>query len=706
LLLLCACQNPCKEGHTWKWFSDAEGHWQQCTVCDETLENKTSHTITEWRSRYKKHQLICKICNFVLEEAEHEAGAWIDAENGKHEQRCKMCNVIVLEQRHQYSDWMPLGAYHEQYCTVCKVAVKRETHGELSDWNRDEKNHWKQCLECKGVVMFFAHDWVWKSDDKTHWQECETCGNKQGESSHRNVWLSDNNGHWKRCLECDKIWELQPHQVEWTGNSTNHMKRCTVCSYIVLEEAHTFTLQGFDGKNHYRYCSECEQIWPFAHAWENGICTECGCEPSLSLDRFPKGSITAGDTVIETEHFIFNIPAGVYVIDGLEQHAETVYDAILTCSGLEFKVPEEVDRILQVNGKKITVNVKVSQKTFSNSNVSENWDVYNIAQKSISIADYSLLLGNDEKFISALSILLYQKWCSSGGGLNSFIPIYGFIGYLQHQVTDYLRNAFPDTSRCFMYDIALFSFYLGSGGKPDHNWIQNVNLLKEKGIEWAIEDSWLFRKDGTSNSNVDPARDFFIGTMLMQYLGEVYGDAFKWVKQHKFFPSMTPEKLADFADFKEILRNNYGENVLAEFVPWMMRNEERLFKLYEMNRPWIVELSAEDTVSAYPNIYLYSQGMTAFLGVFNEQSYFRYDGAYINLRGTREFLEKFWQANTQDMVLTFDNEVTLSLFDEQGNFVRRETGTEFTLEGVAVARLNGKGTFRMMEIKGYTFAEN
>ena len=123
------------------------------------------------------------------------------------------------------------------------------------------------------------------------------------------------------------------------GNSSEHVH---VEEIIPAVYATTFSTGMTEGIR----CSACGEILK-----------ECETTPTVAPVEisFPAGSVTQEPTVITTEHFRFEVPANVYIMDGFAEKFDLLCAIMEEVSGLKFDAnPHYSENLIQVEVLKLT----------------------------------------------------------------------------------------------------------------------------------------------------------------------------------------------------------------------------------------------------------------------------------------------------------------------------------------------------------------
>ena len=278
------------ENHTHSWSSvyesDAEGHWKECSGCDEK-EEEAPHTFGNWQvekaateSEGGREYRECNICGYteyrdtVAIPHEHAwASAW-SSDDDYHWHECATCDDVNEKGAHEWDDGEVtteptettegIRTYTCKTCHKTKtepVAALGHTHSPSKEWSSDDTQHWHACSGCNEKVDAENHtykdgvcecghkdpDYVaphehvagtkWEVNEIQHWHECTECGEPLAAAEHK-----FENGYCKDCNYKDPDY-VPPHEhvagSEWKSNDDKHWKECECGEKLNLED-HTW----------------------------------------------------------------------------------------------------------------------------------------------------------------------------------------------------------------------------------------------------------------------------------------------------------------------------------------------------------------------------------------------------------------------------------------------------------------------------------
>ncbi len=225
--------------HSWSsaYESDAEGHWKECSGCDEK-EEEAPHTFGNWQvekaateSEGGREYRECNICGYTeyrdTAAIPHEhawASAW-SSDDDYHWHECATCDDVNEKGAHEWDDGEVtteptettegIRTYTCKTCHKTKtepVAALGHTHSPSKEWSKDGSQHWHACSGCNEKVG--AENHTYKDG------VCTVCGFKDPDyvPPHEHVagseWKSNDDKHWKEC-ECGEKLNLEDHT--WNG---------------------------------------------------------------------------------------------------------------------------------------------------------------------------------------------------------------------------------------------------------------------------------------------------------------------------------------------------------------------------------------------------------------------------------------------------------------------------------------------------------
>ncbi len=232
----CQSTQPGNKTHTYEWVSDADGHYQVCTV-EGCLyqENKTEHTFS---------------------------GTANDCTNIR---KCTQCGYVEKEafDQHSYGPWQLTEedgiAFHFRKCTNPGCDIVDKGPHVLDEAARHDCTLELKCSVCETVVREAktAHDLRYGHTISGHYQECVTDG-------------------------CDYRTETKEHDINYDNKDCTKDIKCNECGYVAFHRnwQHTFTNSAYhDGgeTGHYQICrnNKCEvHSTPVPHSGGEATCKD------------------------------------------------------------------------------------------------------------------------------------------------------------------------------------------------------------------------------------------------------------------------------------------------------------------------------------------------------------------------------------------------------------------------------------------------
>ena len=245
-------------------------HWANCSTCGEDLFGPETH--------YASCQVpgFCIGCGYEKNDIEivHQKTQW-ECNDTEHWETCVNCGAIT---------WQP--AQHFAYCPVLNVCVQCKYEGDIeivmhinSQWNYDDTEHWKVCLNCNQEQYRTAHYANCSAPDV-----CVECGYEgaieESSLSHNNAyWEYNDQEHWYLCDDCGPIGDPFEHNADCDNPTV-----CTYCGYTGFIESIYHLGEFVDGK-----CELC------------GYAEEKPQEPTTEPTVVPTQKPTTEPTVVPTQ---------------------------------------------------------------------------------------------------------------------------------------------------------------------------------------------------------------------------------------------------------------------------------------------------------------------------------------------------------------------------------------------------------------------
>ena len=248
---------PVEHQHQWSdvWSNDGTYHWHECTAAGCDVADNSQ------KDGYGEHNYgddnVCDVCGYTkpVEHQHQWSDVWSsDGTYHWHECTAAGCGVTDNSQKdgygeHNYGD--------DNTCDTCGYTKPVEhEHSWPNEWQKDENNHWKKCLETScGAVDIHPHEWdkgtVTKEASTTEkgvkTYTCTVCGYQKTEEipmlEHKHVWSTD-----------------------WTKNSTHHWHDCTAAGCTITEAS---------GKDGYAL-----------HTWNNGTVVKAATTTAAGIMEY------------------------------------------------------------------------------------------------------------------------------------------------------------------------------------------------------------------------------------------------------------------------------------------------------------------------------------------------------------------------------------------------------------------------------------
>lgn len=378
--------------------------------------------------------------------------------------------------------------------------------------------------------------------------------------------------------------------------------------------------------------------------------------------KFLQGTITTQNTVLETEHFTFEIDSNVYVPGYLKEYIEIIYDALESVSGLEFYNEH-------YNHDKITIEVEKVRK--DESPETEHAGAYAYSKgATIHVSSGDLLLGNSYAITHELShILMY----SQSSWTYSQVFVEGFAEYTSYKATKFLEENNMNVAKTL---------------EDSKSHINNMDIrgnIYSKTIEYWIEHP-------EEALEISPNGAYAVGFRFMSYLDNIYEDYSAWTHYYEqknpyYLNGGYTSQRTSLQEQYNAMEHTYGEAVLDGFYGWLKINEEILFAdpLNENNN--LYDMTTLEYSYIYP--YFYYSGNRISMTKFYK---FSYNNLYVGIDETRNYLQNYKNKDVSNLRLKLEHEVEVELYDSNNSLIETKIDDEFSLIGVSYIKLVGEGT--------------
>lgn len=374
--------------------------------------------------------------------------------------------------------------------------------------------------------------------------------------------------------------------------------------------------------------------------------------------EFLKGTITEESTVLESEHFTFNIEENVYYPGYLLEYIEVIYDALEKASGLNFYNEH-------YNPSKIKIIVRKGSTEKSEESEVSNGAYALSTESTICISSGDLLLGNSYAIVHELAhILMYSQSFWS----YSRVYVEGFAEYTSYKTVKYLESTNMNVAKTITF----------SGSHINNVSISNP-IVYDKSIQYWIEnDSETF--DFSFNG------PYAIGFRLMSYLDRVYGNYKDWLGYYEsieqFYTKLYPKQTISINDQFKAMTETYGKGVFDGFYDWLKANET-LFK--EVREEFVYDMSSIKYVYIYPYFY-FSGNATRMVGAEN----FKYKDLYVGIDEAKYYLKEYKKKDISNLKLVLSSNALVELYDSNNSLIERSEKSEFDLNNVSYIKLVGE----------------
>mgnify|MGYP000326589752 CR=1 FL=1 len=244
-------------GHKYEWKHDETNHWQECSVCGNTID-KAEHTYAAHKCEDPATCTKAE-CGYVKPAGQHswdEGKVTVPATcttDGVKTFTCKVCSETktepikasghtVVEDAAKEPTCTETGLTAGKHCSVCNEVLEAQTVVPA-------KGHKMTKTEAKAATCTEA-------GNNAYWT-CETCGqmfkDEQGtqptnvaaetikalDHDFTGAWVNtDAAGHYHKCTRCDATDTVIKHT--FNGKPCNEEDKCNDCGYVKLAGQHTW----------------------------------------------------------------------------------------------------------------------------------------------------------------------------------------------------------------------------------------------------------------------------------------------------------------------------------------------------------------------------------------------------------------------------------------------------------------------------------
>ena len=253
-------------GHKYEWKHDETNHWQECSVCGNTID-KAEHTYAAHKCEDSATCTKAE-CGYVKPAGQH---SWNDGEvttpatcttDGVKTYTCKVCSETKTEpikaSGHSLTKVEAVaatcteGGNNEYYtCSVCKKVFKADktTETTVADETLAALGHKLTKTEAKAATCTEVGN--------KEYYTCDNCGKFFSDADGKNeiakdswvidalkhdftgAWVNtDAAGHYHKCSRCDATDTVVKHT--FNGKPCTEEDSCKVCGYVKLAGQHTW----------------------------------------------------------------------------------------------------------------------------------------------------------------------------------------------------------------------------------------------------------------------------------------------------------------------------------------------------------------------------------------------------------------------------------------------------------------------------------
>ena len=250
--------------HQYEWKHDETNHWQECSVCGNTID-KAAHTFD---TNNCAEDRTCNKCGFKKTAGEH---SWNAGEvttpatcttDGVKTYTCKVCSETKTEtikaSGHSLTKVEAVaatcteGGNNEYYtCSVCKKVFKADktTETTVADETLAALGHKLTKTDAKAATC--------TEPGNSEYYTCGNCGKFFSDADGKNeiakdswvikalghdftgAWVNtDAAGHYHKCSRCDATDTVVKHT--FNGKPCNEEDKCTVCGYVKAAGVHAW----------------------------------------------------------------------------------------------------------------------------------------------------------------------------------------------------------------------------------------------------------------------------------------------------------------------------------------------------------------------------------------------------------------------------------------------------------------------------------
>ena len=177
--IACDFCNAARTGladHTFQYQSNADGHWQVCTVCGEETSS-SDHSMRYEDNHNYTHSYICEFCRYETIWENHYV-YYVDNGDGTHDRACAQCDFSHKETNPHIIVKIDNGdGTHTIKCSKCPYVLSDQNVHTMIYKDQGDGTHVYCCTECTYSEEAQAHRLAGKDNgDGTHTESCPDCG--------------------------------------------------------------------------------------------------------------------------------------------------------------------------------------------------------------------------------------------------------------------------------------------------------------------------------------------------------------------------------------------------------------------------------------------------------------------------------------------------------------------------------------------------
>ncbi len=294
------------------WVNDGTNHWKECTQTGCTYRENEGACSGGTATCTTK--AICTTCGLEYGDVlGHDMSGWKN-DGTNHWKECQRPGCLHKENEGT-CDGGTATCTDKAVCTTCGLEHGDILGHDMSDWNNDGTNHWKECQrdgclykegegQCSGGMAACTSKAL-----------CSVCGLEHGHVLNHDMsgWMSDGTNHWKECQRDGCLYREDEGQC--SGGTATCLAKA-MCDTCGLEHGslaeHNMSEYINDGTKHWKECTQdgcehattpvaCDGGTASCHA--KAVCSECQKEYGDFVHAFTKQVVKAATLKSEATTF-------------------------------------------------------------------------------------------------------------------------------------------------------------------------------------------------------------------------------------------------------------------------------------------------------------------------------------------------------------------------------------------------------------------